>query len=111
MSYVIALRNLTLFLMIVGYFHNLTLFTLDDCMIVLQVTKREYENTSIKGGGVTGDSLLPVVVFNFSKKKCDEAADFLSSQDFITGAEKAEVINIISDYAPVVIILYHSIIL
>lgn len=58
------------------------------------MTKREYENSSIKGGGVTGDSLLPVVVFNFSKKKCDEAADFLSSQDFITGAEKAEVINI-----------------
>ena len=56
------------------------------------MTKRQYENSSIKGGGVEGDSLLPVVVFNFSKKKCDEAADFLSSQDFITGAEKAEVI-------------------
>ena len=59
------------------------------------MTKREYENTSIKNSGVTGDSLLPVVVFNLSKKKCDEAADFLSSQDFITGAEKAEVHHLI----------------
>lgn len=66
------------------------------------MTKRQYENSSIKGGGVEGDTLLPVVVFNFSKKKCDEAADYLSSQDFITGAEKAEVVWLLF-----VILLYH----
>jgi superfamily II DNA/RNA helicase len=35
--------------------------------------------------------LLPVVVFCFSKKKCDEIIDFLKSMDFLTAKEKAEV--------------------
>ena len=28
--------------------------------------------------------LLPVVVFSFSKKKCDEIADFMGGQNFLT---------------------------
>ena len=38
-----------------------------------------------------GDCLLPVVVFTFSKKKCEEAADFLNSQDLLSEKEKREV--------------------
>lgn len=35
--------------------------------------------------------LLPVVVFAFSKKKCEEYADTLSNTDLCTAKEKSEV--------------------
>jgi len=60
-----------------------------------QMTKREYERTHIRGseneeeGAESG--LLPVVVFSFSKKKCEEIAEFLMGQDLLTATEKAEV--------------------
>ena len=56
------------------------------------MTKKQYENTSIRGSDVEGDCLLPVVIFNFSKAYCDEAAEFLKGQDLLTGKEKGEVI-------------------
>ena len=55
------------------------------------MTKKQYENTSIRGSDVEGDCLLPVVIFNFSKAYCDEAAEFLKGQDLLTGKEKGEV--------------------
>jgi hypothetical protein len=55
------------------------------------MTKKQYENTSIRGGESDGDCLLPVVVFSFSKSKCEEIADFLMGQDLLTGKEKGEV--------------------
>jgi hypothetical protein len=55
------------------------------------MTKKQYENTSIRGGESEGDCLLPVVVFSFSKSKCEEIADFLMGQDLLTGKEKGEV--------------------
>jgi len=36
-------------------------------------------------------NLLPVVVFTFSKKKCEENASTLTNQDLCTGTEKSEV--------------------
>lgn len=36
-------------------------------------------------------SFLPVVVFTFSKKKCEENASGLSSTDLMTSTEKSEV--------------------
>ena len=41
--------------------------------------------------GDKGDSLLPVVVFSFSKKKCEEIADMWSGQDLLCAREKNEV--------------------
>ena len=55
------------------------------------MTKKQYENTSVKGSEIEGDCLLPVVVFTFSKKKCEEAAMFFNGQDLLTGKEKREV--------------------
>lgn len=47
------------------------------------LTKREYEQTYIRGDddeeeAIDEGGLLPVVVFSFSKKKCEEIANFLS---------------------------------
>jgi hypothetical protein len=58
------------------------------------MTKKQYENTSIRGGETEGDCLLPVVVFSFSKAKCEEIADFLMGQDLLTGKEKGEVSSV-----------------
>ena len=48
------------------------------------MTKREYEQTHIRGSEEEEENaevgLLPVVVFSFSKKKCDEIADYLGGQ-------------------------------
>jgi superfamily II RNA helicase len=63
-----------------------------------EMTKKQYENTSMRGGEEEGDSLLPVVIFSFSKKKCEEIADFLKSQDLLSAKEKGEVIFIIYIY-------------
>lgn len=37
------------------------------------------------------DGLLPCVVFNFSKKKCEECADFLASEDLNSAKERSAV--------------------
>ena len=37
------------------------------------------------------DGLLPCVVFNFSKKKCEECADFLRSEDLNAARERSAV--------------------
>jgi hypothetical protein len=63
------------------------------------MTKKEYERTQVRGQDLEGQqgegegsgSLLPVVVFCFSKKKCEEIADFLKGQDLLTAREKGEV--------------------
>ena len=60
------------------------------------MTKKEYEKIEFNSGD--GDStgsvstgpgcLLPVVVFCFSKKKCEEIVDFFKGQDLLTAHEK-----------------------
>jgi antiviral helicase SKI2 len=42
-------------------------------------------------GHLKKKSLLPVVVFTFSKKKCEEYAATLINSDLSTAAEKSEV--------------------
>lgn len=37
------------------------------------------------------EALLPSVVFNFSKKKCEECADYLGSEDLNAAKEKSQV--------------------
>ena len=64
-------------------------------------TKAEYEKSAgdYRGDEADGDvnnsgfdwGLLPTVVFSFSKKKCEEIADNLKSQDLLTAREKGEV--------------------
>jgi hypothetical protein len=46
-----------------------------------------------------GDSLLPVVIFCFSKKKCEEIADLWSGQDLLTAREKGEVKGLMGQVA------------
>lgn len=42
-------------------------------------------------GHLKKKNLLPVVVFTFSKKRCEENASTLTNQDLCTGVEKSEV--------------------
>ena len=56
-----------------------------------QMTKKEYERTHVRAQEEEGDSLLPAVIFSFSKKKCEEIADFLKGQDLLNAKEKGEV--------------------
>jgi superfamily II RNA helicase len=60
-----------------------------------KMTKKEYEATEVRGDvdeaeanedGTVG--LLPVVVFSFSEKTCEEIADFLKGQDLLSNREK-----------------------
>lgn len=61
-----------------------------------EMTKKEYERTEFNGtdgedgGSITTGAgcLLPVVVFCFSKKKCEEIVDFYKGQDLLTAHEK-----------------------
>lgn len=60
------------------------------------MTKKEYLATHIRGDeneleNEEQSGLLPVVVFSFSKKKCEEIADYLSGQDLLTAREKGQV--------------------
>ena len=63
------------------------------------MTKQEYEKSASDYRGDDSQSevhgidwgLLPTVVFSFSKKKCEEIADNLKSQDLLTAREKGEV--------------------
>ena len=59
------------------------------------VSKRDYEKTHIRiSENDVGENnmeefgLLPVVIFCFSKKKCEEIADHLQSQDLLVAKEK-----------------------
>lgn len=42
-------------------------------------------------GNLRKKNLLPVVVFTFSKKKCEENAGTLTNQDLSTSVEKSEI--------------------
>ena len=76
-----------------------------------QVSRKEFSQMDIRmdssipydesdDGDKPGDEsevgLLPVVVFCFSKKKCEEIVDFLKSMDFLSAKEKAEVKKVMS---------------
>jgi superfamily II RNA helicase len=61
-----------------------------------QMTREEYENAEVRAeddenSEDTVKGLLPVVIFCFSKKKCEEIVDFYSSQDLLVAREKGEV--------------------
>jgi antiviral helicase SKI2 len=58
-----------------------------------QVSKREYEQMHVRSTDDEADNLddlalLPVVIFCFSKKKCEEIADFFMNQDINQAREK-----------------------
>ena len=60
------------------------------------VSKKEYERLHVRAEEEEGlepdeGALLPVVVFCFSKKKCEEIADHLGGQDLLTAREKNHV--------------------
>ena len=55
------------------------------------MTKKQYENTSVRGGETEGECLLPVVVFCFSMKGCNQIAENLSGQDLLNMKEKRAV--------------------
>jgi len=42
-------------------------------------------------GHLKKEALLPVVIFTFSKKRCEENAETLTNVDLCTSAEKSEV--------------------
>jgi hypothetical protein len=66
----------------------------------LMMTKKEYQQQQIRGSEDeeegSGCGLLPVVVFSFSQKKCEEIADFFGGQDLLNAIEKSEVQKLIS---------------
>ena len=55
------------------------------------MSKKEYGRTVVRADAADGEALLPVVVFCFSKKKCEEIADFFGGQDLLDAREKGEV--------------------
>eukprot|EP01039_Chlorochromonas_danica_P001444 gene1444-1569_t len=57
----------------------------------------EASSTTVTGSPVGGEiGLLPVVVFSFSKKKCEELADYLKGQDLITNRERGRVLQVVT---------------
>lgn len=69
------------------------------------MTKAEWVNMEVrdedeleKGGEETG--LLPVVIFSFSKKQCEEIADFLKSRDLLNRHEKQRVATMVQEVFP-----------
>jgi hypothetical protein len=72
-----------------------------------QMTKKEYLATEYRGTDSDGERgsasaagtnnigcLLPVIVFCFSKKKCEEIIDFYKGQDLLNATEKGAVFNL-----------------
>ena len=65
--------------------------------VVTHKSDAEHDDSAEGGNGKDdagldkGDSLLPVVVFSFSKKKCEEIADMWAGQDLLCAREKNEV--------------------
>ena len=54
--------------------------------------KKPFQHTTTSGATQTSSSLLPAVIFTFSKKRCEENAVSLSNVDLSTGAkEKSEI--------------------
>lgn len=68
-----------------------------------KISKKEYEKEARDVRGSEDEpekntnGLLPVVVFSFSKKKCEEIADYLKGQDFLTSQEKSAVATLYSN--------------
>jgi antiviral helicase SKI2 len=68
-----------------------------------RMTKKEYEATEYRSTEEENEKiegevgLLPVVVFSFSKKRCEELADFFKGQDFLTQKEKSTVHSLFSN--------------
>jgi antiviral helicase SKI2 len=68
-----------------------------------KMTKKEYEATEYRSNEEENEKiegevgLLPVVVFSFSKKRCEELADFFKGQDFLTQKEKSTVHSLFSN--------------
>jgi superfamily II RNA helicase len=65
-----------------------------------KMTKTEYEQQEIRGSEDEPDKnlsgVLPVVIFSFSKKKCEEIANFLKGQDLLVATEKSKVMVLFS---------------
>lgn len=62
------------------------------------MSKKEYEAIEVRGSEddpVGEIGLLPVVIFSFSKKKCEEIADFFKGMDLLSNQEKSKVVSII----------------
>ncbi len=63
------------------------------------ISKKEWESTHIRGSEEEAEGtggLLPVIIFSFSKRKCEEIVDFFSSQDLLNAREKGEVGKVMS---------------
>lgn len=66
------------------------------------MTRREYERSEVRGDDEDDladeeeGGLLPVVVFSFSKKKCEEIIDFFKGQDLLSSRAKNEVKKVMS---------------
>ena len=67
-----------------------------------KLSRKEFEELDYRGdeeeaeAGSDGGGLLPVVVFCFSKKKCEEIVDYYSGQNLLSAREKASVGSMIS---------------
>ena len=61
-------------------------------------TREEYED--VRGDDdeeeVGRDGLLPLVIFSFSKRKCEEVADFFRNQELLSAREKAGVARVVA---------------
>jgi len=63
------------------------------------MSKKEYESVHVRGDEEEEEcteGLLPVIIFSFSKKKCDEIADYLKGQNLLSAREKGIVGGVIS---------------
>jgi superfamily II RNA helicase len=68
------------------------------------MSRREYEQLEVRGRDDEEESeeggLLPVVVFCFSKKKCEEIVDFFKGQDLTSAKDKSEVKRVMGKVIP-----------
>ena len=67
-----------------------------------KITKKDYEQQCKDIRGDEDDpegeiGLLPVVVFSFSKRKCEELSDFLKGKNFLGNREKGKVAMILNE--------------
>ena len=64
------------------------------------MSKAEYEGAHTRADEdeieIGSDGLLPVVIFSFSKKKCEEVADYFRGQDLLSAREKGDVGKVLS---------------
>ena len=80
------------------FIHNFYRYDQLPTYIKEQMSRREYESIEVRGNDEEEleGGLLPVVVFCFSKKKCEEIVDYFKGQDLITAKEKSEVKKIMN---------------